>query len=79
LLQPPPDMIAQKRFWDTLERSATLYYYDDETDLTRQLTAILTTWARQNSGSAQSAETVKRDGDQTFFPTNGISVDVLAE
>ncbi|MBL8161222.1 MAG: DUF4062 domain-containing protein [Anaerolineae bacterium] len=79
LLQPPPDMIAQKRFWDALERSATLYYYDDETDLTRQLTAILTTWARQNSGSAQSAETVKRDGDQTFFPTNGISVDVLAE
>lgn len=78
--QPPPDLIAQRRFWDELERSAKLYYFDDEADLTRQLTAILTTWARQDSGSsAQAAETLKRDGDQTFFPTDGVSVDVLAE
>lgn len=77
--QPPPEMIAQKRFWDELERSAALYYFDDEADLTRQLTNILTAWASPEPASAQAMDTLKRDGDQTFFPTSGFSVEALAE
>lgn len=81
---------AQQAFWDKLQTRGSAISFSSVTDLTQKLTDIFSRWSGQIVGKASiqledvtldatAQTTLSRDRLQTFFPTEGLSVDAFAE
>lgn len=85
VLQSDDEQQAQQAFWDKLQTRGSAISFSSVTDLTQKLTDILSRWATQlgaaaaPSAQAAPAAALSRDRLQTFFPTEGLSVDAFAE
>lgn len=85
VLQSNDEQQAQQAFWDKLQTRGSAISFSSVTELTQKLTDILNRWATQlgaaaaPSAQAAPAAALSRDRLQTFFPTEGLSVDAFAE
>ncbi|MBL8120605.1 MAG: hypothetical protein JNJ78_23980, partial [Anaerolineae bacterium] len=85
VLQSDDEQQAQQAFWDKLQTRGSAIPFSSVTELTQKLTDILNRWATQlgaaaaPSAQAAPAAALSRDRLQTFFPTEGLSVDAFAE
>lgn len=85
VLQSDDEQQAQQAFWDKLQTRGSAIPFSSVTELTQKLTDILSRWSTQlgaaaaPSAQAAPAAALSRDRLQTFFPTEGLSVDAFAE
>jgi predicted nucleotide-binding protein len=72
--QPPPDQAAQRRFWERVQKSGMVVYFEDEADLTKQVAHTLQKWASESAAPAPP-----RRAEETFLPTSGDQLDAWAD
>lgn len=77
--QSPEQFKAQHDFWNRVEKNGKVTYFASETDLTRQITRILNTWAADQGGGMTPVAVSAPSSDDTTVTANGIEVQVLVD
>jgi hypothetical protein len=83
LLQSPADHNAQRAFWKRLASTGEVTPFIDETDLTKKVSQILSTWAAQRTVTIREADSVAPAPlvieQQSFVSGTPDQIDRLAE